>query len=108
MKALITALVVAWVLPAALAHAGPCADEVAQYRNSLSQEGAGAEAVGSAPQSLSAQLHHQPTPSTVEPAKKDASAKIAAALADAEKLDAEGNQSACEDTLAKAKLLAHP
>ena len=106
MKALILSLVVAAALPA-VAHAGPCAMEVAQYRDSLPQHGHAEDAVGSAPQSTAAQLRHQPTPASVEQAKKGAMANVNAALAAAEKLDAEGNQSACEDALAKAKLLVN-
>jgi hypothetical protein len=37
-----------------------------------------------------------------------AQASVATTVAGAEKLDAEGNQSACEDALARAKLLANP
>jgi hypothetical protein len=107
MKALLLSLVVASALPA-VAQAGPCAAEVAQYRNSLPQHGQAEDAVGSAPQSVSAQLGHQPTPASVEQAKKGAMASVTAALAAAEKLDAVGNQSACEDALAKAKLLVNP
>ena len=108
MKALIMALLIASALPIAPAYAGACGAEVAEYRNSLPQHGLAEDAVGSAPQSVSAQLRHQPTPASVEQAKKGAMANVTAALAEAEKLDAEGNQSACEDALAKAKLLAQP
>jgi hypothetical protein len=108
MKAHIAALVIASALPFATAHAGPCAVDVIQFRNSLPPPSEGEATVGSAPQSIDAQLRHQPTPYSVEQAKKNAQAGIATALAEAEKLDAEGNQSACEDALAKAKLLANP
>jgi len=106
MKALILSLVVASAL-LGVAQAGPCATEVAQYRDSLPQHGQADDAVGSAPQSVSAQLRHQPTPASVEQAKKAAMTNVTAALAVAEKLDAEGNQSASEDALAKAKLLVN-
>jgi hypothetical protein len=108
MKALIMALLIASALPIVPAHAGPCGVEVSEYRNSLPQHGLAEDAVGSAPQSVSAQLSRQPTPASVERARKGAMASVTAALAEAEKLDAEGNQSACEDALAKAKLLANP
>jgi hypothetical protein len=105
----IATLVIASVMPIAPAHAGPCATEVAQFRNSLPQQSDGDQtAIGSAPQSLAAQLSHQPTPASIEQARRNAQASVARTLAEAEKLDAEGNQSACEDALARAKLLANP
>jgi hypothetical protein len=97
------------ISPLASANAGPCAAAIVAFRNALPQDADGEPAVvGTAPQSVDAQLRHQPTPDSVERAKKGARSAIAASLAEAEKLDAEGNQSACEETLAKARLLAGP
>jgi hypothetical protein len=109
MNARIAAVVIASALSIAPAHAGPCGTEVAQFRNSLPQQSDSDQTtVGSAPQSVAAQLSHQPTPASIEQAKKNAQASVLRTLAEAEKLDAEGNQSACEDALARAKLLANP
>ncbi len=102
----ITTLVIA--LGAALyvqtANAGPCAVEVVQFRSSLPPSGSG-EVVGSAPQTIGAQLRHQPTPASVERAEKGAQMTVEDTLALAEKRDAEGDQAACQDALARAKLL---
>jgi hypothetical protein len=90
------------VAPAA---AGPCADQIAEFEQFL-QEHPGA--VGTAPQSVGAQLEHQPTPASIERARQNAKAEIAAALAQAKTLDAQGKQDECVDELAKAKLLLNP
>lgn len=102
------ALVIASALSIAPAIAGPCSVEVAQFRASLPPQNDADATVGSAPQTLAAQLGHQPTQASVEQARKNAQASVATTLAEADKLDAEGNQSACEDALARAKLLANP
>jgi hypothetical protein len=96
-------------LGAAPASAGPCAAKVAQLRASLGQAaGGGTAVVGSAPQSIDAQLEHQPTPASVERAEKNAKAEIFAVLAQAESLDAQGRQHACRQALRKARLLLNP
>jgi hypothetical protein len=87
------------------ASAGPCADQIAEFEQFL-QEHPGT--VGTAPQSVGAQLEHQPTPASIERARQNAKAEIAAALAQAKTLDAEGKQDECVDALAKAKLLLNP
>ena len=105
----IMALVIA--LGAALfvqtASAGPCAVEVVHFRSTLPPGGSG-EVVGTAPQTIGAQLRHQPTPASVERAEKGAQMTVEDTLALAEKHDADGNQAACEDALARAKLLVNP
>ena len=108
MNTRIMAFVVASVLSIGPAIAGPCSVEVAQFRDSLPPLGAEETTVGSAPQTIAAQLRHQPTQASVEQAQKNAKASVAMALNEADKLDANGDQRACEDALAKAKLLANP
>lgn len=95
--------------PALPASAGPCGEEVAAFRQTLplNQKGAPA-AVGTAPQTVGAQLGHQPTPETVERARQDAQSEVATVLAQAETLDAAGKQDECRDALARAKLLVNP
>jgi hypothetical protein len=61
------------------AAAGPCADQIAEFEQFL-QEHLGA--AGTAPQSVGAQLEHQPTPASIERARQNAKAEIAAALAE--------------------------
>ena len=93
----------------ATASAGPCAGEIADFRNSLSRDKNGEPTfVGTAPQSIAAQLEHQPTHESVEHAKKQAQAQILMVVTQAEALDSEGKKSECRNALAKAKLLLNP
>jgi hypothetical protein len=100
------ALVTATLLgcPVSSAIAGPCTEQIAEFERTL-QEMPGF--VGTAPQSVDAQLEHQPTPASVENAKHNAKTAVVSALAQAKSLDAQGNNE-CADALAKAKLLINP
>jgi hypothetical protein len=96
-------------LPVLPASAGPCGEKVAAFRQTLPQNQKGAPlAVGSAPQSVDAQLGHQPTPESIERARQSAQSEVAAVLAQADAFDAAGRQRKCQDALAKAKLLVNP
>jgi hypothetical protein len=100
----LTIIAVASTLSIAAASAGFCAGEVAEFRGSLPHDKNGEPAfVGTAPQTIGAQLGHQPTRESVEHAKKQAQIRIAGFLAQAEALDAEGKRSECRDAFAKAK-----
>ncbi len=102
-------IAVATTVSTAPASAGPCAGKIAELRESLRRtEKGGAAFVGSAPQSIDAQLEHQPTPASVERAKENAKAQIAAVLAQADSLDAQGKQRECRQALLKARLLLNP
>lgn len=102
-------IAVATTLGIAPARAGRCAGKIAQLRESLRQtQRGGAAFLGSAPQSIDAQLQYQPTPASVERAKETAKAQIAAVLAQAESLDAQGKQRECRQALLKARLLLNP
>jgi hypothetical protein len=90
---------------AASANAGGCAGEIAGLEQSL-RENPGA--IGTARQSIGAQLEHQPTPASVESAKNNAKAEIVAILAEARALDAQGRQDACAEAVARAKILLNP
>jgi hypothetical protein len=93
----------------ATASAGPCAGEIADFRSSLSRDKNGEPTfIGTAPQSISAQLEHQPTRESVEHAKKQAQVQILMVVTQAEALDSEGKKSECTNALAKAKLLLNP
>lgn len=89
----------------AVARAGPCGDEAVELESSL-QHASGA--VGTARQSLDAQLERQPTPASVEKAKQAAKTEIATLLDQAKAFDAENRQDECANALAKAKLLLNP
>jgi hypothetical protein len=93
----------------AAAQAGPCANQIAQVEQDIaraqmaSRPGGGGEP--SAAQSVGAQLHHQPTPGSVQSAERMAIADGDAALERARKADAEGNAAACNKALAEAKAI---
>jgi hypothetical protein len=58
-----------------------------------------------AQQAVVAQLHHQPTPQTVENAAGKARAEVNAQLARAKVLDAEGDASECMNGVSRLKIL---
>jgi hypothetical protein len=94
------------ILPAS---AGPCGEEVAAFRQTLPLNQKGAPVVvGSAPQSIDAQLEHQPTPESIARAEQRAQSEVAAVLAQADAFDAAGKQSECRAALTRAKLLVNP
>jgi hypothetical protein len=102
-------IAIALTLRIATASAGPCSGEIADFRSSLSRDENGEPAfIGTAPQSIGAQLEHQPTRESVEHAKKQAQAQILMVVTQAEALDSEGKKSECRNALAKAKLLLNP
>jgi hypothetical protein len=86
------------------AHAGPCADEIAQLEKALLQSGSNPAAGPTAPQSIGAQLRHQPTPDSVRRAEVDSRAGLDAILSRAKALDAEGKTAECMELVSTAKL----
>jgi hypothetical protein len=92
-----------------LLHAGPCTRQIAQTEQQIAALQASPEPAGpglpTAPQSVDAQLHHQPTPGSVGSAENTADADAAAALERARRADAAGDASACSDALNAAKRL---
>jgi hypothetical protein len=97
------------VATTAAAPAGPCTKQIAQVEERIAQlqqspapSGAGQP---SASQTVGAQLHHQPTPGSVEGAQTKASADAAAALSRARKADAAGDATDCAAAVDEAKQL---
>lgn len=88
------------------ARAGSCSVAIAKFQHALRHEGPGHTA--SAPQTVGAQLEHQPTPASVAQAKKEAKADVDAAVREAKMLNTQNKRAECEATLAKARLLLHP
>jgi hypothetical protein len=88
-------------------NAGPCTSQIAQLERQVHRARAtsppGDAGDPSAPQSVGAQLHHQPTPGSIERAEHQAIADGDAALERARKADAAGDASACAKALAEAK-----
>lgn len=99
------ALIVAGVFGfnVASAHAGPCTAEIEQFEKAMREAGPGAGP--SAPQSIGAQLSHQPTAESVKQAELRARSGFEAVLARAKKFDAEGKRAECTEALTDAKLI---
>jgi hypothetical protein len=91
------------VMTASSAHAGPCTTDIARAEQQIAVNGASVAVGPSAPQSLDAQLGHQPTPSTVQGAEQQASAAGQAALNRVRTADAAGNLAACRQALGELK-----
>jgi hypothetical protein len=94
---------------AAAAQAGPCSKQIAEVERQIQQLQATPSASGagqpSGSQTVGAQLHHQPTPGSVETAQSKANADASAALGRARKADAAGDATACAAALDEAKRL---
>lgn len=90
-----------------LVYAGPCTTEIAQIEQKIRQLQAssppGGAGAPSLPQSVGAQLHHQPTARSVEGAESKANAEGAAALDRARRADAAGDANGCAKALQDAK-----
>ena len=83
------------------AEAGPCAAQIKAVESQVRRAMGPAGPTG--PQTVGAQLHHQPTPSSVQSAAAKAQADAKAALDRARKADAAGDAKACAKALDEAK-----
>ena len=109
-RQLTSALIVGAVLAPNLAsaHEGPCSKEIAQLEQVVRQSERNADAGLTIAQSVGAQLHRQPTPSSVKQAEHAAQTNFATILSRAKTLDAEGKRAECMKALAAAKLMFDP
>lgn len=89
----------------ALAYAGPCTEEIAQFEKTVRDSKSQPDAGPGAPQSIGAQLDYQPTPQSMKQAEEKAHAGFEAALSRAKALDAEGKRAECRKALTDAKLI---
>ena len=93
------------VLSAASADAASCSSEIAQFevvvRHSENSQAAGP----AAPQSIDAQLGHQPTARSVKRAERQAQTEFEASLARAKNIAARGDDAECLQALGVAKLM---
>jgi len=98
----ITAALVGAVLglTAANASAGPCTSDIAEFEAAIARSQGNPLAGLSAPQSVGADLGHQPTPASVKAAQKKT---FAATMARAKRYDAQGNGPGCTRELTAAK-----
>jgi hypothetical protein len=86
-----------------LARAGACRDEIEQLRSAARRVANNPDAGPTAPQSVGAQLGHQPTPESVRQAEKRAQSRFVAILARARTLDARGRHAQCMRAVAGAR-----
>jgi hypothetical protein len=102
---LIGATAAALIGAGGVAHSGPCTAQIAQLQTQISLTAASPETGPTAPQTVGAQLHHQPTPGAVQNAENTANADADAALDRAQKADSEGNTDVCNEALQEARRL---
>jgi hypothetical protein len=89
------------VVAPASAYAGPCTTLIAEVERYVER----LTSVPSAKQTIGAQLHHQPTPQSVEQGLNEARANAEAALDRARKADADGDVAACTKAVDEVKLI---
>jgi hypothetical protein len=85
------------------AHSGPCTSQIEELERQIGHASSSAKIGPTAPQSIEAQLHHQPTPEIVRNAERKANADAAAALQRARQADTDDNPAACAKALDEAK-----
>jgi hypothetical protein len=85
------------------AHSGPCTSQIEQLERQIGRASSSAKSGPTAPQSIEAQLHHQPTLETVRNAEHKANVDAAAALQRARQADTDDNPAACAKALDEAK-----
>jgi hypothetical protein len=87
------------------AYAGPCTAQINNLERQIKLSASNPTVGPSGTQTVGAQLHHQPTPSTVQHAEIKANADADAALDRARKADAAGDASGCQSALVEARRL---
>src|SRR6266481_7554565 len=88
---------------AADAWAGPCTSDIAQFEAAIRASQGNPSAGLTAPQSVGADLSHQPTPASVKQAEARLKKTFAATMARAKRYDAQGNRLGCTRALTVAK-----
>ena len=94
-----------WLGGVGTAHSGPCTTQIAALEQQINTTPPGPESGPTAPQTLGAQLHHQPTPGSVEHGEYVANKDGDIALERARKADVRGDAKACNDALNEARHL---
>jgi hypothetical protein len=93
------------VLGIASASAGPCSADIAQFENTVRNSAKNPDAGPMGPQTLGAQLGHEPTPESINQAEAQAQTRFEATLAQAKAFDAQGKSAECAQALSDAKLM---
>jgi hypothetical protein len=88
---------------AAVAYGGPCTPQITKVERQIRRLAPGPDTGPTAPQSIGAQLHHQPTPNSVQNAESKALTDAEAALDRARRADSAGDLAACTKALKDAK-----
>jgi hypothetical protein len=88
-----------------IAHSGPCTAAIAALEQQIKQSPPGPQTGPTAPQTLGAQLHYQPTPGDVAHAEHVANKDADAALDRARTADKAGDAAGCNAALSEAKRL---
>jgi hypothetical protein len=87
------------------AHSGPCTTQIVAIEQQINTAPPGPESGPSAPQTLGAQLHHQPTPGSVDRGEHLANKDGDVALDRARKADELGDAKTCNNALDEARRL---
>ena len=90
------------------AHAGPCSDDIAQFRQTIRQSAGNPYAGLTAPQSVDAQLDRQPTRGSSKQIEARLRATFSARMARAERLNKQGDRAGCMRALSAAKQMYIP
>jgi hypothetical protein len=90
-------------LAATNALAGPCTSDIAQFEAAIRSSQGNPFAGLTAPQSVGADLSHQPTPASVKQAQARLKSTFSATMARAKRYDAQGNRLGCTRALTAAK-----
>jgi hypothetical protein len=87
------------------AQSGPCTAQIEQLEHQLAGDVLGPNSGPTGGQTVGAQLHHQPTPSSVGQAAHVANADGDLAIDRAKKADAAGDAEGCNQALVEARRL---
>jgi hypothetical protein len=90
-------------LAATNAWAGPCTSDIAQFEAAIRSSQGNPLAGLTAPQSVGAQLGHEPTPASLKQAQARLKSRFSATMARAKRYDAQGNRLGCTRALTAAK-----
>ena len=96
----------AWLLLGAdAARSSPCAEDISLLERQVATTIPGPQSGPTGAQTVGAQLHHQPTPGSVEQAERVANKDADEALARAKQADSDGNAADCNAALKRAREL---
>jgi hypothetical protein len=82
---------------------GPCSVDIAKFESAVRQSAGNPYAGLTAPQSIDAQIDHQPTVASMKEAKQRLKSNFSSTMARAKRLDAQNNRAGCTGALSAAK-----